>query len=187
MSFNAASLKLMADKGLSAHDIAEIAAAAEQRADPTAAERKRRQRAKEKAERDMSQRDVTCDKGSNDKDILTSKAQVSEPSGSSPSPRPWALPVGVSLQVWQDFLKNRKRKNLPNTDTAWKTFTDDLARISLQTGIPPPKLIEIAAGKGWASINDPRENKHGERSHSDRKQSGWEQAFHANMGSVGHG
>jgi hypothetical protein len=87
---------------------------------------------------------------------LSSEAKAS-------SPRAWALPAGVSLQVWQDFLTNRKRKRLPNTDTSWKTFCDDLARVALQTGIPPPKLIEICTGKGWGSINDPR-NERDERS-----------------------
>jgi hypothetical protein len=85
----------------------------------------------------------------------------SEPKGSSP--RAWALPVGVSLQVWEDFLSNRKRKKLGNTETAWKAFNDDLQRVSIQTGIPPPKLIEHAAAKGWGSINDPR-NQRNERS-----------------------
>lgn len=83
------------------------------------------------------------------------KKVSSEPKGSSP--RAWALPAGVSLQVWQDFKKNRERKRLPNTETAWKTFNDDLKRISSQTGIPPPKLIEMCTAKGWASINDPRD------------------------------
>ena len=64
VSFNAAALKMMADKGLTAHDIAEIAAANERRADPTAAERKRRQRAK-------SRRDVTRDMVSPNESILT--------------------------------------------------------------------------------------------------------------------
>src|SRR5579884_3466620 len=36
------------------------------------------------------------------------KKESSEPKGSSP--RAWALPVGVSLQVWTDLLSNRKRK-----------------------------------------------------------------------------
>jgi hypothetical protein len=84
-------------------------------------------------------------------------AEVPEPNGSSPQPRAWALPAGVPLQVWQDFKRNRERKRLPNTETAWKTFNDDLRRISAQTGIPPPKLIEMCTAKGWASINDPRE------------------------------
>lgn len=151
MNFNAAALKLMADKGLTAHDIAEIALANEKRADPTAAERKRRQRTKDK-----SQRVVTRDSPPNDKDILTPQVQVSEPSGSSPEPRPWALPLGVSLQVWTDFRANRKRKRLGETPTAWKAFNDDLRRVSLQTGIPPPKLIEMCAAKGWGGIYDPR-------------------------------
>lgn len=72
------------------------------------------------------------------------------------SPRPWALPVGVSLQVWNDFKKNRAKKRLQNTDTAWKAFNDDLVRVSAQTGIPPPKLIEKCTAKGWGAIYDPR-------------------------------
>jgi hypothetical protein len=65
----------------------------------------------------------------------------------------------VSLQVWTDLLKNRaKRKRLPNTDTAWKAFLDDLARVSLQTGIPPPQLIERCTAKGWGAIYDPRQD-----------------------------
>ena len=88
---------------------------------------------------------------------------VREPVGSEPkgsSPRAWSLPVGVSLQVWTDFLTNRKRKRLPNTDTAWKAFNDDLHRVSSQTGIPPPKLIERCAAKGWGAIYDPRDNRY---------------------------
>lgn len=75
------------------------------------------------------------------------------------SPRPWALPPGVSLQVWTDFLANRKRKRLGNTPTAWKAFLDDLSRVSLQTGIPPPQLIEQCTAKGWGGIYDPTEEK----------------------------
>jgi hypothetical protein len=85
------------------------------------------------------------------------ETEVSEPKGSSP--RPWALPIGVSLQVWQDLKTIRKRKRLPNTDTAWKQFCDDLARVSLQTGIPPPELIRRCVAKGWGAIYDPRENR----------------------------
>lgn len=86
-------------------------------------------------------------------------AQVSEPNGSSPEPRPWALPAGVSLRVWEDFKSNRKRKKLGNTDTAWKAFSDDLKRVSAQTGIPPPKLIEQCTAKGWGAIYDPRDQR----------------------------
>jgi predicted transcriptional regulator len=73
------------------------------------------------------------------------------------SPRAWACPVAVDPQIWTDLLSNRKRKRHGNTLTAWKRFNDDLDRISQQTGIPPPKLIEHAAASGWAGIYDPRE------------------------------
>jgi uncharacterized protein YdaU (DUF1376 family) len=88
------------------------------------------------------------------------RKKSSEPKGSSP--RPWALPPGVRLAVWTDFLTNRRRKRLVNTESTWKTFQDDLARVSLQTGIPPPELIEICTGKGWGGIYDPNER---EQSH----------------------
>lgn len=72
-------------------------------------------------------------------------------------PRAWALPAGVSLQVWTDFLSNRKRKKLGQTETAWKSFNDDLSRVSAQTGIPPPELIRQCTAKGWGAIYDPRD------------------------------
>jgi hypothetical protein len=81
------------------------------------------------------------------------------------SPRAWALPAGLSLQVWDDFKKNRSKKRLPNTETAWKGFLDDLTRVSAETGIPPPKLIERCTAKGWGAIYDPR-NERDERPNS---------------------
>jgi hypothetical protein len=84
---------------------------------------------------------------------------ASEAKASSHQPRPWALPAGVSLQVWDDFKKNRAKKRLPNTDTAWKAFLDDLSRVSSHTGIPPPKLIEQCTAKGWGAIYDPRDQR----------------------------
>lgn len=88
---------------------------------------------------------------------LETETEVSEPNGSSP--RPWSLPAGVSLQVWTDLKANRKRKRLPNTPTAWKGFNDDLARVSAQTGIPPPQLIEQCTAKGWGTIHDPKDQR----------------------------
>lgn len=79
------------------------------------------------------------------------------------TPKAWALPANVSLQVWTDFLTNRKRKRLPNTETAWKSFQDDLARVSTQTGIPPPELIRQCTAKGWGGIYDPRERNDGQQ------------------------
>lgn len=120
------------------------------------AERVARHRAKKKQET------ANCNAGNADVTLhnapyTETDTDSSEPKGSSP--RAWALPAGVSLQVWQDFLSNRKRKRLGNTPTAWKSFLDDLSRVSLQTGIPPPQLIEQCTAKGWGAIYDPREER----------------------------
>jgi hypothetical protein len=155
VSLNAASLKLMVEKGLSANDIVEIAEAMEG-SRSSAAERQARYR-KNKKQRDVTNGDVTRDvtPPPNERDNLT-PVDVSEAEASSHQPRPWALPVGVSLQVWTDFRANRKRKRLGESPTAWKAFNDDLKRVSSQTGIPPPKLIELCTAKGWGAIYDPR-------------------------------
>jgi hypothetical protein len=153
MSLSAAVIRVLVSKGMSAEDILEVALASEARADPTNAQRQARFRAKRKAGSNAVT--VTPVTPPNERDILT-PPEVSEAEASSPQPRPWALPVGVSLQVWNDFLSNRKRKRLGNTETAWKSFGDDLRRVSSQTGIPPPKLIEMCAAKGWGAIYDPR-------------------------------
>jgi hypothetical protein len=92
--------------------------------------------------------------------------EASEAKASSPQPRPWTLPAGVSLQIWTDFLGNRKRKRLGTSDTAWTHFLGDLKRVSSQTGIPPPQLIEQCTAKGWGAIYDPRD-KRNERSDRD--------------------
>jgi hypothetical protein len=157
MSFNSAMLKQMQEEGLDLDACIRVLEAAEKKADPTNAQRQARFRANKKAKSNAVT--VTPVTPPNDKDILTPLAEVSEPNGSSPQPRAWALPVGVSLQVWTDFLTNRKRKRQPNTDTAWKSFNDDLRRVSAQTGIPPPKLIEQCVAKGWGAIYDPRNSR----------------------------
>jgi len=58
MNLNAAALRLMAEKGLTLSDVAEIVAANEAKSDTTAAERQRRCRANKKG---VSHRDVTRD------------------------------------------------------------------------------------------------------------------------------
>jgi hypothetical protein len=71
MNFSAAALRLMAEKGLSLLDVADIVAANDVRADPTANERQKRCRANKRANGHAVT--VTRDKGSNDRDILTSQ------------------------------------------------------------------------------------------------------------------
>jgi hypothetical protein len=155
MSFSTAMLKQMREEGLSLDACIRVLEAGEPDRS-SAAVRQARYRKNKKA-RDVTDGDVTRDvtPPPNERDNLT-PVDASEAEASSHQPRPWALPVGVSLQVWTDFLANRKRKRLGNTETAWKAFNDDLKRISAQTGIPPPKLIELCTAKGWGAIYDPR-------------------------------
>ena len=117
-------------------------------------QRKRARNAKSRVTA-VTERDAR-DHPPNERDNLTPR-EVSEAEASSP--QPWALPAGVSLLVWTDFLSNRKRKRLGNTPTAWKSFLADLGRVSSQTGIPPPQLIERCTAKGWGAIYDPREQR----------------------------
>lgn len=115
-------------------------------------ERSRKHRQSKRNDRaTLQQRDATPPETEN-RDI-----DSSEPKGSSP--RPFACPVGVDPQVWKDLLGNRKRKRLGTSETAWRKFQGDLAKVSAQTGIPPPQLIEMCTAKGWGAIYDPRDNR----------------------------
>lgn len=66
-------------------------------------------------------------------------------------------PDWAEVSVWGDFLKNRKRKRLPNTATAHKAFLADIARLA-DGEWPPGRLLEHATAKGWGAIYDPRPN-----------------------------
>ena len=117
----------------------------------------RAKKRRETATSEQGNADVTVCNGDVTPPYTETETDSSEPKGSSP--RPWALPAGVSLQVWTDFLANRKRRRLGTSPTAWKAFNDDLRRVSSQTGIPPPDLIERCTAKGWGAIYDPREQR----------------------------
>lgn len=104
MSLTAAALKMMAEKGLTAHDIADIAAANEKRIDPTSAKRQARFRAKAKSN------GVTVTRNAPNDIILN----PSEPIGSNePIPpedeNPVLLPEHV-VEVWNDLAARRGLK-----------------------------------------------------------------------------
>lgn len=67
-------------------------------------------------------------------------------------------PVWADAAVWADFLKNRKRKRLPNTATAHKGLLEDVQRLQTPEW-PPGRLLEHAAKKGWGAIYEPEEMK----------------------------
>jgi hypothetical protein len=157
VSLNAATIEFLLAKGLSGEDLLEVARRSEARKDPTAAERMARHRARN------ATRNVTRNAPPYE-DTSTPSVDVTEASASStstvsrnePFPRPeWADP-----QAWKDFLANRKRKRMTNSVTAYEQFLGDVDRIA-DDEWPPGRLLKHAAGKGWGSINDPRENDHG--------------------------
>lgn len=108
MTLTAAAIKIMAEKGLTAHDLAEIAAANEKRADPTAAARQARRRAR-KVE---SQRDVTRDPpndNSSNPPVITPKPDGLAPSQKSKSVRGSRLPDDWRLpDEWRQWATERR-------------------------------------------------------------------------------
>lgn len=88
MSFNAAALKVMLEKGLTLGDVAEIAAANERRSDPTAAQRMARMR-----ERKKETRNVTRNPSPNENN-LTPTRKTPTANAVDPSPKKHRLPVG---------------------------------------------------------------------------------------------
>jgi hypothetical protein len=65
----------------------------------------------------------------------------------------------VDQAVWADFLKARKTKGCTNSATAYAKVLRDIAAVSAVTGEPPGRVVEVAAERGWASINDWTEGK----------------------------
>jgi hypothetical protein len=88
VSFNAAALKLMLEKGLTLGDVVEIAAANERRSDPTASERMARMR-----ERRKETRNVTRNPSPNDNNLTPTRDITPPPSGGDPRPKKHRLPA----------------------------------------------------------------------------------------------
>jgi uncharacterized protein YdaU (DUF1376 family) len=70
-------------------------------------------------------------------------------------------PDGVSVSVWNDFLKLRKAKRLPMTDTAWQ----GIVREANKANMTVPDVIVLCCERGWASFkadwaidNKPKQN-----------------------------
>ena len=59
-----------------------------------------------------------------------------------------ATPEGVSISVWQDFLKIRKAKKSPMTETALKGIEAE----AIKAGITLSKALEHCCTRGWAGF-----------------------------------
>ena len=55
---------------------------------------------------------------------------------------------GVDQQAAEDWLTNRKAKDLPLTPTAWKQTKDEAGK----AGLTPAQAVSVAAGNGWAGF-----------------------------------
>lgn len=72
------------------------------------------------------------------------------------APKLWACPEGVDTAHWRDFRRNRRRKNLTDSETAYLGQLRLLERFANEEW-PPGKLVQHSAEKGWGTIVDPSE------------------------------
>lgn len=99
-------------------------------------------------------------KGSQKRDTEPSKEPSSSNEDTQRSAKkvnPFPKPAWADASIWSDFLKNRKVKRLPNTETAYRGFLADIERHSSRTWTPE-KLLEHATMKGWGGIYAPSGN-----------------------------
>lgn len=167
---NGATIRLLAAKGLSAIDIAEVADAMEaENKRSAAAERQARYRARKKAEAadgDVTS-DVTCDVTGNDEAplSLSPNDNNSNPHTHTPEHTPRArkgdnfpCPEWCEADVWRDLKANRKTKRLTNTPTAHRQFVAAIERMA-DDDWPPGRIVEAIAAKGWGGPHDPRDDR----------------------------
>lgn len=119
-----------------------------------------------------------------DNQITSSEAKASSPRARVQSDFP--KPDWADEGVWADFLKNRKRKRLPNTTSAYKGFLEDIDRIANDEW-PPGRLLGHAAKKGWGGIYEPDEMKHGNNRNNGGASAGKTDAWQSVLHDVANG
>lgn len=65
------------------------------------------------------------------------------------------VPEGVSVSVWGDFLKNRAKKGLPNTGTAYDSVIKKLDALC-DGDWDRARLMTAIVAEGWGGVYDPR-------------------------------
>lgn len=68
--------------------------------------------------------------------------------------------LGINLELWEEFLKNRKRLRASNTPAALKTLINKIERFQ-QQGHDANALVETANERGWKSVFEPDQPKSG--------------------------
>ena len=79
------------------------------------------------------------------------ETETDKPRGKTAGP-----PDGVDISVWQDWLKIRKAKRLPWTDTAWHEIQAEI----LKAGISEDAAIRECCARGWGSFRADWHAKH---------------------------
>lgn len=126
------------------------------------AERRKNERERKARSRDITGQDVT---ERDERDRLPSLDKSPQTPKINPTPlvhtretrtrgAAWPCPEGVNPDHWRDFMGNRRRKKLANTGTAHAGVLRDLENLT-DADWPPGRLVELAAAKGWGSINKP--------------------------------
>lgn len=199
MSFNVAMLEAMQAEGLDLAACIRVLSAGEQKADPTAAERKRRQRAKEKAERDMSHRDVTRDTVSLKEDQNPSGTVLPDEADAS---SPVRQPLGEARDHWNEVAAAtgwpQVRALSPNRQKllsarlrehgldGWKAAVARARASPYLAGPDPPSWFTfpwIIKSENFLKVTEGNYDRN--RSSNQRQPSGWEAAYRANMGQGG--
>jgi len=163
VNFNAAALRLMAKKGLTLEDVAEIVSANEQRSDATAAERQRRCRANKKANGHGVT--VTRDTPPNDIDILTPRSPPdvisSEITPPDENPEDPDLKPEHVVEVWNDLAARHGlpavKKITPERRKKLRTFLrrhtiDDITEAI--AAIPRSPFLLGQNDRGWQASFD---------------------------------
>lgn len=90
------------------------------------------------------------------------------------------MPEFADPEVWRDFLRNRKTKGLPNTQTAHGKMLADIDKLAARTGWPPGDILKACTAKGWGAIYETDEMKGNENGSQGRtyrsaaeRPSGW--------------
>lgn len=138
MGINAATLRLLAAKGLSMEDIIEVAESLEKKADPTNAQRQARYRAKRK------NNTVTVTGVSppieDHTPLVSSNDETAQPRKSKSG-----KPDEVSDPVWRDFTAHRKAQKAPVSETV----ISGIRREADRAGWTLDAALAETVARGW--------------------------------------
>jgi hypothetical protein len=97
-----------------------------------------------------------------DNQITSSEAKASSPRARAENEFP--CPEGVDQIDWQSLLANRKQQRAPMNAGAYRQILQKLERWS-RDGWPPGPIVAYAVERGWRTVFETDEMKHGNAQH----------------------